>query len=461
MDSIWSDTTSPIDISSINFLDCTLSSKSLSPTIIEENTKEVNPKHLKLLFGADAEERIAAKLFQYNISQEEMETTTFSYYDFPPEEEAILLSLVNTSTTHLTVAINNYDDCLLLETVRRLMLKHLSHSLLSVQLYINFSHSPDFTISAVHHVNVFSLLESFNSLPRLQHLTVVIDHPIFSAFKPKVNTAAAGNPNFACDLSFIAHQLNELYFSTAEDLQWTPLLYWLARADEQHCSLTKVGLGNLDQHFLLASFASRHPVLGNAIVEQPTVTWSLPAPFVSQSFSLMPMLAHLNLKIHSTPELFSMLVCTRSLTNLQSMSLVFNTASPYTGHRPLFQFAFDPTVLPRFTALRRLKLVANVHSHSDLHSCLWPTVFPALEMLELVHNCVTCRVCPPVIRGSTKLSRAAKGKVGKMVEECLLRTFKQCPQLSFISASKDGGWWSQNYVATVVNGKKVLLKLHL
>src|SRR5699024_4427230 len=137
---------------------------------------------------------------------------------------------------------------------------------------------------------------------------------------------------------------------------------------------------------------------------------------------LMSGLRHLNLAIHSTPDLINMLaIAATALLHLNSMSIIFNTASPWTGHCPLYQFSLCLGTLPRFHSLKSLKLVANVHSHSDLNSCLWANVFPPMERLDLVHNCVSCQSCP---RQPGALGRKAKRKVAKLVEESLFSAFK-------------------------------------
>lgn len=423
------------------------------PSESEVGEESQKPKHLKLLFGSDAQERIDSQVFMYNSqnsqqTEEEsnMETSILSFYDFPPEEKSTLLAVVDRRTTHLTVAINDYDDASILDAVRQLIVNVLAHSLISVQIFVCFSNSLDFSPCAVHCLSIFQLLDSFNCLSSLQHLTVVIEHAIFST----VNSAVS-----ALDLSYFA-RLTELNFSTSDDLQSTPLLYWLAKADEHFlCSLKKVAIGNPDSNYLLAHFISRYPFLGQAITELPRAVFSVSCPFVGQSLALMPQLSHLNLKAHSTSALFELLVLAAPLVNLQSMSLVLHTSSPQTGHCPLYQFDFEPNALPRFNVLKSLKLVANVHSHSDLHSPLWASVFPALEHLELVHFCVSCRLCP---NRPGRLTRRAQAKMAKIVEECLFRAFKQCPKLSSIWARKDTKW-AQNYVVTEVNGQKVPLKL--
>lgn len=417
-----------------------------------EAAEEVQkPKHLKLLFGSNAQELIDGQLFMYNNQQQQenesnIETSIFSFYDFPPEEKSSLLTVVDRRTTHLTVAINDYDDASILDTVRQLIVNVLAYSLTSVQLFVRFSYSLSFQPCAVHCLSIFQLLDCLNCIPSLQHLTVVFDHPIFNTVY-----SAANNLN----LSFFA-RLTELNFSTSDDLQSTPLLYWLAKADEHFlCSLKKVALGNPDVNYLLADFTSRYPFLGKSIIELPRAVWTSLSPFPGQSFALMPRLAHINLKAHSTASLFEMLLAAGPLVHLQSMSLVLNTASPKTGHCPLYQFDFEPSCMPRFAALKSLKLVANVHSHADLHSPLWASVFPSLEHLELVHNCVSCRFCP---NRPGRLTRRAQAKMAKIVEECLFRAFKQCPKLNSIWARKDAKW-AQNYVVTEVNGQKVPLKL--
>lgn len=422
--------------------------------------QQAKPKrnHLTLLFGADAEERISAQPFCSNRNRlgcnadKEAQVTTLSYYDFPPEEEANLLAMVHPATSQLTVAIADYDDCLLLKVVRQLVSKVLAHSLTSVQLFIRFSNCPDFQLCAVHCLSLFYLLESFNSLSGLQHLTLVVEHPVFS-------TVFAKN---AChlDMSFLA-RLSEFYFCTTEALTATPVLHWLAKSVSSQqrfffFSLHVLALGQTDPSYSLVDFLGSYPLFGPTIVELPAVLWFVEPLFALQTFHLLPRLVHLNLKAHSTIHFFELLSAAASqLTHLQSMSITLDTASPATGHCPLYQFGFDATALPRFSLLKSLKLVANVHSHGDLQSSLWGAVFPAMERLELEHNCITCKICPTRNHGT--LCLRAQRKIAKIMEECLFRTFKQCPKLSTISAKKNYKW-AQSYVLTEVNGQKVPLK---
>ncbi|KAH9397217.1 hypothetical protein TYRP_003527 [Tyrophagus putrescentiae] len=451
-----------------------------SPTTISYPLK---PKHLKLLFGTDTEKRITGmNSLNFNgalAESDSLETATLSYYDFPPEEEARLMAIVDRRcTAHLTVAINDYDDCLLLDTVRRLISQALVDAplLCSVQLYINWSRNSrdgsnnnNFRPCIVHVLSLFRLLETLNSLRGLQRLTVIVDHPVF-------NTIPADNPNAQLDLSPVLSHLREFNFSTGDELQTTPVLGWLEKAVAEAntpLSLQSIRLGNPDLRHSLTEFTDRHPALGALILELPRVFWSNPSVFVSRSLCSLPSLSHLSLRAHSTEHLFGLLYAAGAgagkwnnggaaaavapiTQNLTSLSIRLNTWSPSTGHAPLAAFDHHllfPTIFP---AVRSLRLIAHVRSHRDLHSPLWAALFPSLEHIELAHNCVSCNLCP---NRPGRLTTKARAQVAKLFEETLFTPFKACARLSTLNVRKDGGKWAQSYVVTQVNGWKVPLKV--